>query len=383
MAAFFLQPITMGAWLPRIPQVQEKLGLDHATLAMALIGLAVGTLSALPFGGRLVNRFGARKIILWGYAAFLMAICLPVWAWSAPSLFGALMLVGMAMGILELGLNVEADSVEKTGGRLIMSTAHGFWSLGIMTGSLIGAVQAGLAIPPHIAVPALAALLFIPSLVLARALPKPLPSAEAAAGEADHRVTIPAPLLAGICLCTFGITATEGAVADWSAIYLRDIFAASPGSAGIGYSVFAAMVAAGRFAGDGLRRKLGPVVLARGCAALALFGTALLFLAPNGTAAIVGFGFMGIGVSVGFPLGVTAAANAPGRSAASNVALLSFTALTGFLVGPPAIGFAAEAFDIRIALMLLLPVLALSMALTGLLRPRPAPQATPQPTAAQ
>jgi nitrate/nitrite transporter NarK len=271
------------------------------------------------------------------------------------------------MSFLELALNVEAARIEKATGSLIMSTSHGFWSLGIMLGSFIGAALAGAALPPAWAVGAVALISLPVSLFVARALPDG--KEEAPDGDGAHSpFMIPGWALLGVCLFVFGTTITEGAMADWSAIYLRDTFAADPVTAGIGYSVFALLVGLGRFSGDWLRARFGAVTLARTFGALALVGVAILYLAPSSAVALAGFGVVGIGVSVGFPLAVAAAAALPGASASRNVAVLSFIALLGFLIGPPIIGFIAEHWQLRIGLAALLPVLVLSLLLTGHLR---------------
>jgi MFS family permease len=365
MLVFFLQPIAFGSWLPRIPDIQLAVGLGPQGLALALLGLPCGTLLTLPFAGRIVGRIGARRSMLIGFVLHLIAVCLPPFAANPIFLFASLVLVGSSMSFLELALNVEAARVEKASGALIMSTAHGFWSLGIMLGSFIGAALAGVALPPAWAV-GLVALVSLPvSHVAARALPGGRDEASAESHDSHSPFMIPGWALLGVCLFVFGITITEGAMADWSAIYLRDTFAADPATAGIGYSIFALLVAAGRFSGDALRVRLGSVTLARSFGALALVGVAILALAPNSIVALGGFAIVGIGVSVGFPLAVAAAAALPGASPSRNVAVLSFVALLGFLIGPPVIGFIAEHWALRIGLAALLPVLALSLALTA------------------
>jgi MFS family permease len=163
---------------------------------------------------------------------------------------------------------------------------------------------------------------------------------------------------------------TEGAVADWSAVFLRGEFSRSTAEAGIGYSVFALMVALGRFFGDALKRRFGPVNLARGAGGLAVAGMLVLVLGDSFYVALLGFGLIGIGVSVGFPLAVTAAAGQPDRPAAASVAILSFIALLGFLVGPPLIGLVAQLTGLRFGLATLVPPLVLSLLLTGMLRVR-------------
>lgn len=366
MAVFFLQPIAFGAWLPRIPEIQQSLGLGPADLAIALLGLPVGTLLTLPIAGRFVAHIGSWATILWGFPVFLAVVALPTFASSQAMLFAALAIVGIALSTLELGLNVEADKIEKSSGKLIMNTCHGFWSLGIMAGSLIGSGLAALAIDPHWAVVATALATLPLALLSSKALPQYVDAGEAH-GQAHTKWKLPGKALVGICLFVFGITMTEGAIADWSAVFLRDVFAAGTGLAGIGYSVFAGMVAAGRFVGDRLKARLGAVATARFCGCFSLVGMALVVLAPHPVLAFAGFAFTGFGVSVGFPLAVTAAAGLTDRPTPASVAMLSFVALFGFLIGPPLIGFVAEATGMRFGLATLIPVLALSLAMTGML----------------
>src|SRR5690606_8319489 len=153
MLVFFLQPIAFGSWLPRIPEVQGAMGLGPAALALALLGMPCGTLLTLPFAGPLVGRIGARTAIITGFIFYSIAASLPVLAPDPVLLFIALMLAGSSISFVELGLNVEADLVEKSTGKLIMNTSHGCWSLGIMAGSLIGSGFAGLGLAPGLAVP--------------------------------------------------------------------------------------------------------------------------------------------------------------------------------------------------------------------------------------
>ena len=372
MLVFFLQPLAFGSWLPRIPDVQAALGLGPAGLAVALIGLPVGTLLTLPVAGPLVGRIGARNAIISGFVYYAVAVSIPAFTGDASWLFAALMLTGSSLSFLELGLNVKADRVEKATGRLLMNTAHGCWSLGMMAGSLIGAGFALSGLEARWAI-LLVALVTLPIGVgVGIALPRyPAEAAPQGAGPQRSAWSLPGWSLLGICLFVFGITITEGAMADWSAVFLRDVFDAQ-GSAGIGYTVFALLVAAGRFGGDRLKARFGAVRLARVCAALALVGIAVLYVSPTMPVALVGFGIVGLGASVGFPLAVTAAASLTDRAASANVAVLSFIALLGFLVGPPVIGFVAEALDMRAGLAALVPVLILSLVLAGRLAPAPA-----------
>lgn len=365
MAVFFLQPIAFGAWLPRIPDIQQRLGLGPGDLAFALLGLPIGTLLTLIFAGRLVAHVGSRATIIYGFAVFLAIVGLPAFAQNFWFLFIALAATGAALSVLELGLNVAADEVEKAGGLLIMNTCHGFWSLGIMTGSLVGAGLAALGIEPQWSVVGTAAVVLPLALIAAISIPDLRSGEQPEAQQA--RWAFPGRTLLGICLFVFGITMTEGAIADWSAVYLRDAFALGPGPAGLGYAIFAGMVAVGRFVGDRLKTRFGPRALARFCGTLALAGIALVAAAPSTTLAFAGFALIGFGVSVGFPLAVTAAAGLTDRPTAASVAILSFVALSGFLIGPPLIGYVAEVLDLRYGLAALLPMLAVSLLMTRVL----------------
>lgn len=370
MTAFFLQPIAFGSWLPQIARVQERLALGPAELAIALLGLPAGILLMLPFAGQLVGRIGSRNTLIFGFPVFLALVPLPVAAPDMLSLFLLLALLGIGLSTIELGLNVEADIIEKRGTASIMNRCHGFWSLGIMSGSLIGAGFLALETSPVIAIAVLSLLLMPVAFFVCRALPLHEVTAVANAPRSSWR--LPSPDILGISLFVFGITMTEGAVADWSAVYLKHVFATSGMATGMGYVVFAMMVSVGRFLGDGAKQRLGAVVLARICLLFSLGGLLLVVVAPATALVYLGLACVGLGVSVGFPLAVTASADLGDRPAAENVAILSFIALFGFLVGPPMIGFVAELSGLRSGLATLLPALVLSILLAGLLRRRKA-----------
>lgn len=380
MLIFFLQPIAFGSWLPRIPEVQQALGLGPAGLAIALLGLPCGTLLTLPFAGPLVGRIGPRLAILFGFFYYTLAVSLPPLAPNPITLFIALMAAGSSLSFVELGLNVQADAVEKSTGRNIMTTSHGFWSVGIMAGSLLGSALAIWGLAPHWAIPMVAIIILPLALIVANALPVYAPAVSTTDGQRSAWA-LPSWALLGICFFVFGITMTEGAMADWSAIFLRDALGADGGAVGLGYAVFAMMVAAGRFGGDTLKKNFGAVLTARICGVLALAGAAILYLSSNEIVALIGFGTIGLGVSVGFPLAVTAAAALTDRAASANVATLSFVALLGFLVGPPVIGFVAEHADMRWGIACLVPALLISLLLTGRLAVKPSQSKSTNPEA--
>ena len=138
MGIFFIQPVVFGVWLALIPEVQSGLNLDKSQLALGLMGTPTGMLMTLPFAGKVANTFGIRKILYFGFPVFFFSITFIGLVDGLYSLFLVLFLVGVSMSLLELALNVHAGRVEKHTRRVIMNRCHGFWSLCIMTGNLLG-----------------------------------------------------------------------------------------------------------------------------------------------------------------------------------------------------------------------------------------------------
>lgn len=238
-----------------------------------------------------------------------------------------------------------------------------------MAGSLIGAGAVALHLPAQWSIAVVALLLLPVALAASVRLPADAAAPAAVSEGARAPFQLPSVALLGICAFTFGITMTEGAIADWSAVYLKEVLLAGGAVTGLGYSIFACLVAAGRFGGDHMKARFGAVAIARVCGCAALLGMLIVLLAPNTLTALAGFAAIGFGVSVGFPLAVTAAASLTDRPAAASVAILSFMALLGFLIGPPLIGFAGELWGLRVGLAVLLVPLAASLAFTRMLAP--------------
>ena len=369
MLAFLLQPLAFGNWLTRIPAIQERLGLGPAELALALLGLPIGLLATIVFAGPIVARFGARATVLWSFPAFLVVMALPAFAQHIAMLFAALVLCGVTMSMLELGLNVVADEIEKAGGAAIMSRCHGFWSLGMTIGSLIGAGLGGAGLVPQWSAVLVSVAVLPFGMIAAHALPPAIVHVKPAHQAKSTGLFIPGWALLGICVVALGSNLLEGASADWSAVYLTQVFGADAVSAGLGYSAYALMMAAGRFAGDWMRTKWGPVVVARTCYVLATLGVVLIVVSPAYPLVLVGYALSGFGGSVGVPLAISAAASVGDRPAATNVAMVTLVSLVGFLLGPPIIGVVAQHFGLRMGIgLLLLPVLIASIVVAGTLR---------------
>ena len=359
MGIFFIQPFVLGVWLALIPEVQSGLNLDASQLALALMGTPAGMLTTLPFAGKVVSAFGIRKILYIGFPVYFFTITLIGLAEGLYILFLVLFLVGVNGSLLTVSLNVHAGRVEKHTGRVVMNRCHGFWSLGIMAGSFLGSIFESVSTVWMILIVSASA-----SLPVAWLLCLGLPSYE----NVNSAEAPPAPfftqfpkVLTGICLFTFGISMTEGAMANWASVYVKEMQGPESHGTGYGFGLFAAFVAFGRFFGDSLKIKLGTIKVAVIFVNISVLGLILLVKADELWLAFAGFALIGLGVSVGFPLAVSATSSIDDKKEASYIAFLSLTALIGFLVGPPIIGFLTDATNLKTGLTILFPGLLLSM----------------------
>jgi MFS family permease len=369
MALFFVYSLSMSNWLIRIPDVQAKLSLSPAALSVCLLGVPLGLVISMAFSGALVDRLGPRRAIKVGYVLLLVPLLLPGFASTPTMLFLALVLVGLGMGPLEVALNVMADRIGRAIGRTVMSRCHAFWSFGFMAGGLTGTIAATYGVPPGIHMAFVVAAVFLIGEGVATRLPMANVIDSGAPKEKAPVFVVPSPKIVLLCLFAFGMLLVEGGIADWSAIYLRDVFGAEPPVTGFAFTAFGLIMALGRLAGDWLSVRYGAVTMARICCSIGLVGLLAMVFAVEPILVIIGAGLTGFGVSIVFPLAVTAAASREG-SAAANVAALSLLSFTGFLIGPPMVGFAAELGGLRIGMATLLGAAVMSLLLSGQVRAR-------------
>ena len=241
---FLIHGILVSNWLSRIPAVQAKLHLPVGILGATLLATAAGALIAMPLTSKLVGRFGSARVT----RAFTLALCasvvLPGLAWNAPMLAVALFIYGAAAGAMDVAMNTEAVVVETGYGRPVMVAFHALFSFGGMIGSLMGSLAASRAIAPHWHLLAVGAVLAVASIPICRHMlvskSEPLP-------DAGSTLELLRPLI-GLGVVAFCILLGEGAMADWSAVYLREF--AGPGIAPLGYAVFSLAMALGRLLGD-------------------------------------------------------------------------------------------------------------------------------------
>jgi len=368
--AFFLYAFAMGGIFPRLPEIQRAMHVAEGAFGLALIGAACGTLVSLTFAGRLLERIGHRRALLGLTALLPVFYALGSTATSPLMLFLLLVPAGLCIGAIEIIVNLEADRVEHQTGRRFMNRAHAFWSFGFFGAGLLGALAARLAIPPawHLAgVLPLTALLVL--LLLGRF--EAAPQRSGAHDAPAHHFARPTLAIMGLVLFSFSGLVLEGAGIDWSAIYMRDVFAAAPFISGLAVATGAFTQGATRYVADRFVERHSPPTIARTLLGVLGVGTLLVTFAPAAPLALIGFALMGIGTSVMFPLAMSAAAQRTDRPAATNVAALAQTSFVSFLLAPPLLGFVAEHWGIRTTFAIGLPLVLLSVVLSSRLRAAP------------
>ncbi len=384
-AGFFLYAFGFGGFFPRLGELQGMMGITEGQLGMGLIGAAMGTLVSLTFAGRLIERIGHRRMLL------IVPPLLPVFyavashANGMVALFLCLFPAGLFIGAIEVVVNLEADRVEHREGRRIMNRAHAFWSFGFFGAGLLGALAARAGISPQWQLAGMVPLSLLLTLLLMgrfEAAPHRVAALDKAADPAPLFARPTGPILVLVALSLSALV-LEGAGFDWSAIYMRDVFQAAPwvGAAAVAIGAFTQAVT--RYLADRHVERHSPMKVARLMLTLLGLGNVLVVTAVHPAQALAGFGLMGVGTSVLFPLAMSAAAQRTDRPAAVNVAALAQIAFVSFMLAPPLLGFVAEHIGIRWSFGLCLPMVLLSLAVSGVLRQRPAGSATTSPASTQ
>lgn len=358
-AVFFANGFAFANWAARIPAVREGLRLSDGELGTALFAIGAGALLAFRLTACWNAVWGARRVTAVAGLLSCALLAAPAWMGSLPLLALALFLMGAANGAMDVSMNAVAVDVESLAGRPVMSSLHGMWSVGGLGGAVLGSFLARQDVAPTWHLAGVAAGLSLLVAAAARRLPAGPP---ATAG--------PAPLLAwpesrllglgAIVCCAFLI---EGAMADWSAVYLRDGLHTSPAVAALGYAGFSTTMMLMRFAGDGLATRWGAVALLRLGGTLAAAGLGLALLSQQIGMTMLAFALAGLGVATVAPLVFRAAARRSRYGASHGIAAMATMGYGGFLIGPPLIGWLAEATSLRVVLVV---AAVLSAAMVGL-----------------
>jgi MFS family permease len=356
---FALAGALCAVWTVRMPALKQKLGLSDTQLGLEVLGWGVGALITMVLAGRIIGRFGSRPVLRAALPATAACLALVGLAPTFPLLIVAGLGFGLCFGLVDVAMNTQASTVERGYGRPLMGGMHAGWSLGAVAGGLLGALTAflglgftaALCLVAVLAVPAIVAVgpLYLVDLAPGRGAARHLSGGKngIASGDAPVSRRLPA-LVYLIGAVIFGGFLAEGAVADWSGVYLHDTLGTTQVIAALGYPLFEASMFVGRISTDRLTARLDARILlvAAGIAGAAAFG--LVVAAPTAVVAIIGFALVGACVCVVTPLAFSlAGASAPDRPAQA-IAAASTMGYSGLLLGPVAIGLIAGASSLHV-----------------------------------
>ncbi len=362
-AMFMANGFVMGAWAPQIPLLMPRHDVTESVLGLLILVLGIGAVSAMLFAGRLITRHGGRKVLSWFSLALIPVLPMVVFSPNLWVLALFMAVFGAMAGCMDVAMNAQAVEIERRLKRAIMSSSHGFWSLGGFIGGSAGSyviavwgseVQS-LATAVVVAVLVLAAMPFL--------LPPAPPEVVTTAAPAPRTRLFPRNFQVWLLgtLALFSMV-PEGAVLDWAAIYLQKELGSDVFVSGLGFAFFAGAMAVMRFMGDSVRNRFGAVQTLRISGFLGAAGMMGGAVAPYDWVAIASFFVAGLGVANMVPILFSAAGNHPSLPSASAISIVTMVGYCGILVAPSSIGFVAEHIGFRptyAALSLLLVVVAL------------------------
>mgnify|MGYP002783523912 CR=1 FL=1 len=375
-AVFAINGFAMASWFARTPAIRDALEVRTDQFGVLIMGMAAGSIAGLLASSHIIARIGSRATILVALLTCLGALGLlgvgSATLGSYAVAFIALVLFGAGTGITDVAMNVEGAGVEQAQGRSIMPWFHAAWSIGTIVGAGVAAGITALGVPLDLHLLGTAGLLAVGLLVAVRFLPsqRALPGLDGDDESGRERSTFaermaiwrePRTLVIG--LIVLGMAFAEGSANDWLALAMVDGRGVDEAAGALYFALFGTAMTAGRIGGVWVLDRFGRVPVLRASALLAMAGIAVLILVPHPIAAAVGIIAWGLGASLGFPVGMSAAADDPAKAAA-RVAAVATVGYFAFLVGPPILGFLGEQFGLLTAFWVVLALIALAFVAT-------------------
>jgi predicted MFS family arabinose efflux permease len=360
--AFFISGFCMASWAPLVPLVKDRAGIDEGVLGLLLLCLGVGSITAMPISGYLVGRYGCRRVIV--VAALLMCLSLPLLAClsSIPTLVIAIIAFGIGMGAIDCAMNIQAVIVNDASQRPIMSSFHGLFSLGGILGAVGMTAMLGVGLSP---VGASLCVVGITLVSLIKASPHLLPFG---GGGGAPVFVLPKGKVLILGVMCFIVFMAEGAMLDWSGVFLVSLRGMEAAYGGLGYAAFAATMTIARLTGDSVISRFGAIrVLAVG-SVFASVGIAFSLCSSSWLLALLGYAMVGAGCANIVPVLFTAVARQTDMPQASAVPAMTTLGYAGVLIGPAFIGFVAHASSLIVALAFVAVALLIVAALSRSIR---------------
>jgi predicted MFS family arabinose efflux permease len=352
--------LIFSTWVVYIPHVSERLHISEGKLGGALFFISVGALLVIPVMNRHVDRIGVGRSAFISFTLYALSLYGMFLATSYLMLCAALLFFGSMGSAFAISINSLTACIEKQSARNIMSGSHGFWSLGGMTGAAFGSFISARIDKPLIHISVLVMVLFLLQLWLKKEY---IGVRSEPHTREKHRSFRIRPLLA-IAAIGLIIMVSEGAVADWSALYLKKIVNIGEGFLGFGYALFSLGMTFGRFNGDFLSGRFGSWALLRRALAISLSGFLLVLITSPEWISLAGFFIVGLGFSVVVPEVYRLASRVPGIRTADGVSFIAATANAGFLMGPVVLGFIAELHTLHLSFVVLTAFVTGAFAIT-------------------
>ena len=350
--------IIIGTWAIYIPTIKAKLGIDEGELGFAIFCMALGTLTMIALAPKIIRTFGVGRTTAIGLFLFLVTFIIPFSVNSYYMLCLGMYIVGAFSGVTDVAMNTLITELEKQDTIHIMSANHGFFSLGGFIGAGIGGFFLSETVIPLNHLLIVVSILFILNILLVKFY---YTVSSKINEEHSFQLKNFKPLLV-LALIAFFVMASEGAIVDWSALYLEKVSLTKLSWIGLGYTAFSATMALGRFFGDEISGRFGSRVLILIGSVLGVFGFGFVLMVQP-IFAIAGFGLVGFGLSVIIPELFRLVGKTKGVESSQGISFISGVGFFGFLIGPVLLGFLADVSSLKLSFLALLGFIAVSLLL--------------------
>ncbi|WP_333662476.1 MFS transporter [Chishuiella changwenlii] len=341
---YFSQGLAFSSWASRIPTIKQSLGISEGQLGTLLLLMPIGQLCTMALSGRLVAKYGSRKVLRIVVLIYPAILCCIGLAQNFYQLAAALFFFGVIGNMCNISVNTQGVEVEKVYGKSIMSSFHGAWSIAGFTGALIGLLMMNLNINTFYHFLIIYGLIVLNWFINNQYI---LSSVTVKQTEKKSLFSKPESTLIQLGVIGFLSMATEGAMFDWSGVYFQDIVKAPENLVVVGYASFMVMMATGRFIGDYFISKYGKQRIMQVSGLLMSSGLLISVFFPNFFICVIAFMMVGLGVACNVPTVYSVAGKSTKVNAGVALATVSSVSFLGFLMGPPLIGYIAELFDLR------------------------------------
>ena len=325
-----------GTWVLYLPHLKTKFSLDDGQIGIALFCMAIGLLISIPFIPSINQKIGVGRATKVGIILYALSFNLPLLAPNYYALCGSLFITGIFSGFTDVSMNALVSTIEKRDSKHFMSSAHGFFSLGGFLGAGIGSILIGLLSSPAVHMMLISVFILVSNWYFSKFYNE-IVEERVAEVKRENKFKNIRPLL-GLSIVAFIVMFNEGAVEHWSNLFLFDVVQVAESQAGLGFIAFSLLMTIGRFLGDGISTKLGSLNTIIGGTGIAFVGY-LLVVSANFYLSILGFGILGLGLSVVIPEIFRLAGNTKGVPASVGISIVSGIGFAGFLIGPVLLGF--------------------------------------------